>query len=70
MARPVESLSLIQGALTIQTADKDYAFAPDGVYNLECSGVIQAGTGVSDAHSDICHPEVAHAVWQAALTAP
>ena len=56
--------------LSLQATDHDYAFAPGGVYNLECSEVVRNGGGVSGAHSDICHPEVAHAVWQAALTAP
>jgi hypothetical protein len=53
--------------LSLQPTDRDYAFAPGGVYNLECSEVVRNGGGVSGAHSDICHPEVAHAVWQAAL---
>lgn len=40
------------------------------VYNLESSNVIAKGGGSSGAHSDICHPEVAHAVWSAmAVTA-
>ncbi|MBY0512911.1 MAG: hypothetical protein K2P78_03255, partial [Gemmataceae bacterium] len=56
--------------VSIRPADHDYGFAAGGVYNLECSEVIRTGAGVSGAHSDICHPEVAHAVWQAALAAP
>lgn len=55
--------------MSLQSADAEYSFAPRGVYNLECSHVIREGTGRSGAHSDICHPEVAHAVWQAALSA-
>ncbi|MFO0797929.1 MAG: hypothetical protein U0804_10645 [Gemmataceae bacterium] len=55
--------------LSLVKPDRDYAFTPGGVYNLEGSEVICNGSGVSGAHSDICHPEVAHAVWQAALTA-
>ena len=42
-----------------------YDFQPGGVYNIEASDVINQGGGPSGAHSDICHPEVAHAVWQA-----
>ena len=42
-----------------------YGFRPGGVYNLESSRVIAHGGGSSGAHSDICHPEVAHAVWEA-----
>jgi hypothetical protein len=30
--------------------------------------IIKIGAGISGAHSDIAHPEVAHAFWQAALT--
>ncbi len=40
------------------------------IYNLEASGVIKNGGGASGAHSDIAHPEVAHAFWAAALAAP
>lgn len=54
---------------SILPASGDYCFESGKVYNLECSEVIKAGTGRSGAHSDICHPELAHAVWQAALTA-
>jgi hypothetical protein len=43
----------------------DYGFAPGRVYNLEASHVIRNGDGASGAHSDIAHPEVAHAAWQA-----
>lgn len=50
--------------------DSDYKFTPGSIFNLECSEVIRNGTGSGGAHSDICHPEVAHAVWQAALAAP
>lgn len=43
----------------------EYGFAPGRVYNLEASRVICNGDGASGAHSDIAHPEVAHAAWQA-----
>lgn len=43
-----------------------YEFAPGKVYNLESSRYIRQGGGLSGAHSDIAHAEVAHAVWQAA----
>src|SRR3546814_12272074 len=42
----------------------EYGFAPGRVYNLEASRVICNGDGASGAHSDIAHPEVAHAAWQ------
>ena len=44
-----------------------YGFERGRVYNLEASGTIRNGGGFSGAHSDIAHPEVAHAMWQAAL---
>jgi hypothetical protein len=48
-------------------ATQAYAFAEGKIYNLECSNFIKKGDGASGAHSDIDGPEVAHAVWQAAL---
>jgi hypothetical protein len=53
--------------LELQAADQPYDFRGGRVFNLECSGVIRNGGGASGAHSDIAHPEVAHAVWSAAL---
>lgn len=50
----------------IQNARYDYGFQPGKIYNLDCSRIICNGSGASGAHSDICHPEVAHLVWQAA----
>ncbi len=51
----------------MQPEDGTYAFAPGGVYNLEASDYVRTGGGFSGAHSDLNHPEVAHAVWAAAL---
>ena len=45
----------------------DYKFEAGKIYNLESSKFIRKGGGVSGAHSDIDGPEVAHALWQAAL---
>jgi hypothetical protein len=53
--------------LDLQAADQPYDFQGGRVYNLECSGIIRNGGGAAGAHSDIAHPEVAHAVWSAAL---
>ncbi|WP_020471362.1 hypothetical protein [Zavarzinella formosa] len=52
---------------TLLPATGDYQFVPGTAYNLECSEVIRDGAGRGGAHSDICHPQIAHAVWQAAL---
>jgi hypothetical protein len=49
--------------------DHSYGFERGRVYNIESSGVINVGGGFSGAHSDIAKPEVAHAVWEAAMTA-
>jgi hypothetical protein len=54
--------------LAILPADAAYRFKPGWVYNIESSRVICRGEGSSGAHSDIAHPEVAHAVWEAART--
>lgn len=48
-------------------ANENYGFEAKRVYNLESSQFICKGGGLSGAHSDICGPEVAHAIWQAAL---
>jgi hypothetical protein len=53
--------------LALQAADRPYEFRGGRVFNLECSGVIRNGGGAAGAHNDIAHPEVAHAVWAAAL---
>jgi hypothetical protein len=44
-----------------------YGFEAGKVYNLEASRFIAKGGGISGAHSDIDGPQVAHALWQAAL---
>jgi pimeloyl-ACP methyl ester carboxylesterase len=48
--------------------NQTYGFQPGHVYNLECSEYIRQGSGADGAHGDFLHPEVAHAVWEAALT--
>lgn len=44
-----------------------YGFEPGKIYNLNASKFIAHGKGISGAHSDIDGPQVAHALWQAAL---
>jgi hypothetical protein len=53
--------------LSILPATAEYNFGAGRAYNLECSAVIREGSGRGGAHGDFCRPEVAHAVWQAAL---
>jgi hypothetical protein len=53
--------------LKMLPADRPYAFVPGKLYNLESSAYIAQMETFTGAHSDIAHPEVAHAVWQAAL---
>ncbi|MEO5843457.1 MAG: CHAT domain-containing protein [Caldimonas sp.] len=65
----------IQGAkdtldLPMRAANFSYGFRPGAIYNLEASAIIANGGGASGAHSDIAHPEVAHAFWSAVLSAP
>jgi hypothetical protein len=48
-------------------ANGSYGFEAGKLYNLEASKFIAKGGGVSGAHSDIDGPQVAHALWQAAL---
>ncbi|MGC9527624.1 MAG: hypothetical protein ACP5D7_18990 [Limnospira sp.] len=52
-------------------SDRPYAFEPGKVYNLEASEFISPTADSQDAHSNIYQkPEVAHAVWEAALGSP
>jgi hypothetical protein len=46
--------------------ERTYGFEPGRIYNIESSTVIKDGDTQSGAHSDIAHPEVAHAIWEAA----
>jgi DNA/RNA endonuclease G (NUC1)/V8-like Glu-specific endopeptidase len=52
----------------MRPAGEAYDFAGGQVYNLEASAYVRNSLGFfAGAHSDICHPEVAHAVWSAWL---
>ena len=46
--------------------DGDYGFEPGRLYNLDGRRYIRKGGGFAGAHSDFDHPQVAHAIWQAA----
>lgn len=52
---------------SLEHAEHEYSFEPGRVYNLNGDRFIKNGGGSSGAHNDIDGPEVAHAVWQAAL---
>ena len=53
--------------LKMLPSNLDYDFQGGRVYNLESSQFINQGRGAAGAHNDIAKPEVAHAVWQAAM---
>lgn len=55
-------------SLPLKPATEPYEFQPGEIYNLEASQYICHGGGASGAHSDIAGPEVAHAIWEAALS--
>ena len=46
--------------------DHRYNFQPGTVYNLEATRWIKTLDGPSGSHNDIAHPQVAHAIWEAA----
>jgi hypothetical protein len=53
--------------LDMLAVDQPYDFESHKVYNLESSHVINQREGIAGAHNDIAKPEVAHAVWSAAI---
>ena len=55
---------------TLGRVDESYQLRPGVVYNLKADAVIATSAGISGAHSDICHPEVARAVWRAVEEQP
>ena len=66
----VQGMGALAADLPMGAATSSYGFKPGRVYNLEASKIIKNGDGASGAHSDIAHPEVAHAFWQAILAEP
>jgi hypothetical protein len=54
--RLVSDLRMIPGDLAFECDEAR-------IYNIDASAVIRNGDGPSGAHSDIAHPEVAHAFW-------
>ena len=65
----IQGISEIVSNTTLEAATYDYGFRRQHVYNLDSSNIIKNKDGWGGAHSDIAHPEVAHAFWQAVLCA-
>lgn len=63
----IQGMGEVAEGLLMKGVNEAYGFKPGKVYNLESSQIIKNGGGFTGAHSDIVHPEVAHALWQAAL---
>jgi hypothetical protein len=63
----IQGLDDITEGLTMEGMNHQYDFKAGRIYNLESSGVIKKKALVVGAHSDIAHPEVAHAWWQAVM---
>lgn len=53
----------------LRPVDELYDLKPGVVHDLRGDEVIRVNEGLMGAHNDIAKPEVAHAVWQAALAA-
>jgi hypothetical protein len=53
--------------IDMRRLEQSYDFAAKHAYNLVSDEYIRNGGGASGAHSDIAHPEVAHAYWEAVL---
>ncbi len=48
--------------------EQSYSFSPGTIYNLVSSAFINQSSGLGGAHNDIAKPEVAHAIWCAAMS--
>lgn len=58
-------IQVVDGELL--AVEEGYDFRPGIVHDLRGDDIIRDGRGAIGAHNDIAKPEVAHAVWQAAL---
>ncbi|MGM9474541.1 hypothetical protein ACS5PJ_21430 [Pseudarthrobacter sp. YS3] len=54
-------------AEALQDGGSDLRLKAGDVVNLDATSVIANGSGPSGSHSDITHPAVADAVWQAII---
>ena len=61
------AILIVAGFYQIGPLKEEYRFESGRIYNIECSRVIANRSGLSGAHSDIAHPEIAHLLWEAAF---
>jgi len=54
--------------LDMLPVNQSYSFSPGVIYNIESSSFINQRSGRGGAHNDITKPEVAHAIWSAAMS--
>jgi hypothetical protein len=64
----LQGMATLASEIVIGDADTDYQLQRGQVYNVESSRIIAHGDGLSGAHSDIDHPEVAHLAWQGVMS--
>lgn len=65
----IRGLDALTVDMAILPADGTYDFDAGKIYNLESSQIIcKMEYLTSGAHSDLAHPEVAHAIWEAAMS--
>jgi hypothetical protein len=64
----IQGPSTDAAAMDMLPVNQPYGFAAGRIYNVNGDSYIRNGDALSGAHSDIAHPEVAHAVWEAVLT--
>ncbi|MGO4308134.1 CHAT domain-containing protein [Cupriavidus sp. RAF12] len=57
----VDGIPIVE--IRMRSGDTQYGVNERGIYNIDASDVIRNGSGPAGAHSDIAHPEVAHAFW-------
>jgi hypothetical protein len=57
----------VRSDLPMKRSAEPYSMEPGKIYNLDGAQYICHMDGVSGAHSDIAGPEIAHAIWTAAL---
>jgi hypothetical protein len=61
-------LDIVDGEL--RPVEDTYDLRRGAFHNLGGDDVIATSQGIMGAHSDICHPPVAHAVWRAVMFRP